>query len=229
MTATTFEAQPDQASSTTGTVDGSSGASGTAAAPKTFDALLSSFIATFILDNDWRFYVNDSPIPAEVLARNNVLLPAIVWQAEKTHHLLCGKPMGAMFRSDPEASVGAVCVVESIPGNARSSYPIFCVEVLANALENFTMNDVNAPAGSLEVRENILMGKRLPPRGTACSLDHLVQNFILDHELGLVPWTADSKPAAPNFDGFSAAAATPTNMTGANDGPGAPNPGGVPA
>lgn len=221
MTATTLEDNPK----TSGALDEAAiREAALRVPPKYFDAFLSSFIATIILDNDWRFFVNDKPVMAEVLASNNVLLPAIVWQAEKTHQLLFGKPLGAMFRADPDASVGAVCVVESVPGNARSSYPIFCVEVLANALENFTLDDANSPSGSPEVRENILMGKRLPPRGTACSLDHLVQNFILDHELGMVPWTSDSNPQAPNFDGFSPSAAQGSL---ASDASSAPNPGAV--
>lgn len=166
---------------------------------QSFETLLSEFLATTIIAQDWRFFVNDKPMSAEVLSDNKMMLPAFLWQAEKTHQLLCGKPLGVKFRSDPDAAVGAVAVVEQVPGRSRSAFPLFLLEVMTSSLEQFTLDGPDTVVAPADVKENTLMGKRVPPRSTACSIDHLVQAFFQDHDLGLVPWTPDSNPRSPNI------------------------------
>lgn len=164
-----------------------------------FETLLSNFVSTMILAHNWQFYVNDKPMSAELLSGNRMMLPTILWQAEKTHQMLHGKPLGVQFRADPDAAVGAQAVVGAALGQSRALYPLFCLEVLCQSLENFTLEGPDTTVTSPEVRENTLLGRRLPPKGTACSIDHLIQGFFQDHDLGLVPWTPDSNPKSPNL------------------------------
>lgn len=164
---------------------------------KPFEEVLSDFVATSLVVNDWRIFVNDKPMPANLLAGNNMLLPAILWQAEKTHLLLHGKPLGVKFRSDPDAAVGAQAVIENAPGGARALYPLFCMEVICRSLEDFTLEGPDTEILASEVRENTLMGRHLPPRGTSCSVDHLITSFFQDHELGMLQWVGT--PSSPNI------------------------------
>lgn len=164
-----------------------------------FEKLLSSLVATTITMHKWRFEANGNPLTADDVAGNGLLLPAVLWQAEKNHQLLCGKSLGVQFRSDQEASLGARAVLDVSPGVSRSIYPLFCLEVLVQALENFTLEGPDSSVSAPEIRENILLGRKVPPKGAAATLDHLVQGFFQDHELGLVPWTSDSNPRSPNL------------------------------
>lgn len=164
-----------------------------------FDKMVSNVLATTIALHDWRFYVNNEPIAGEVLTGNKMMLPVILWQAEQMHRLLMNRSLGVAFRSDPDAAVGATAVINAVPGQARCAYLLFSLEVLSQALENFTINGPDLPVEAIDVRESILKGRRIPPRGTAASLDHLVQGFFQDSQLGNLPWTPDSNPKAPSL------------------------------
>jgi hypothetical protein len=166
-----------------------------------FEAVLSNFIETTIVMMDWRFVIAEQVVPANAVASNHMTLGPILWQAEKTHQLLCGKSTGVQFRPDAQSSVGAVAVIQEHPGISRASYPLFCLEVLCHALENHTLEGGLSDVSAVDIRDNILMGRRVPPKGCACSLDHLIQSFFNDHERGLLPWTADSNPKVPNLSG----------------------------
>lgn len=170
---------------------------GSSNADKPFDAVMSEFLSTIIVLNKWELYVNEKPMEAEILTNNKMMLPTIYWQAEKTHQLLIGKSMGVQFRSDPTAAVGAVAVAPTPPGTSKASHLLFGLDVICQALENFTLDVPGSDVDAYAVRENVLSGKKLPPVGTAGSIDHLIQGFFQDHELGMVPWTPDSNPRHP--------------------------------
>lgn len=163
-----------------------------------FDAIMGEFLSAVIVLHKWELYVNDKPMEAELLTNSRMMLPTIYWQAEKTHQLLIGKSMGVQFRADETAAVGAVAVVQTPAGSSKASHLLFGLDVVCQALENFTLEVPGSNIDAYEVRENTLRGKKLPPVGTAGSIDHLIQGFFQDHELGMVPWTADSNPRHPN-------------------------------
>lgn len=161
--------------------------------------VISRFVSTMIVTNEWRFFTQDGPLTAMDVASNNLMLPAILWQAEKTLKLVTGSSLGVQFRSDDKTGIGARAVLTFEPGTSKASYPLCALEVLCSALENYTYEGPDTDVSAPEIRENILMGRKIPPKGSAATLDHLINGFFQDQALGLIPWTPDSQPKQPNL------------------------------
>lgn len=161
--------------------------------------MISSFIATMIVMNKWRFFSLDSPLSAEEVASNDVLLPVLMWQAEKTYQKVQGKSLGIQFKSDENAAIGARTVINSGHMESRSAFVLLPLEVLVHSIENFTKEGPDSDISAPDIRENILRGGKIPPMGSAATIDHLIQGFYQDQELGLIPWTPDSVPRAPSL------------------------------
>lgn len=164
-----------------------------------FEQILSQMLSTTIVMMDWRFYIDGKVVPVSMMTGNQAMLPAILWSAEKSHKHLMGRSIGIQFRSDGEASVGANACISEIHGRARSIFPLLCLETLVQAIENFPSDDDDVRITPEDLRENTMLGFKLPPRGSGASVDHLIQGFFDDHERGMLPWTPDSNPKAPNL------------------------------
>lgn len=122
----------------------------------------------------WQFYLSDEdgadrPVNAEEVASDVVFLPAILWQAEKFHKMAHGRGLDVKFESDPDAFLGVRGEVVRSEMMPRAPLPLFCVEVLAKAMEDHP----------------VLNGG---------SLNHLVNTFLADVERGLVPGVPQGAP-----------------------------------
>lgn len=177
-----------------------------------FENVLGEMLATTIKLMDWHFFLDDKPLPISMMTGNRAMLPAILWNAEKSHQHLTGRSIGVQFRSDGEASVGAQASIGEINGRARSVFPLFCLETLCQAIESFPSDDNNVSITPQDLRDNTLSGRKVPPRGAGASVDHLVQAFFEDHERGMLPWTPDSNPKSPNLAWAQSGQGSPVNL-----------------
>lgn len=163
------------------------------------ELLVGDFVAKTIQMHDWRFFVNDKPLSTSMMAGNRSMLPALLWNAEKTHQMLVGSSLGVQFRSDGEASVGAQAVLGEMATRSRSQVMIFVFDSLISALELHPSLGQDVAASHAEVKDRIAQGRKVPPNGAGANVDHFVQAFFEDDARRLLPWTPDSQPKSPNL------------------------------
>ena len=164
-----------------------------------FEEYLSDMVATTIQMMDWRFFLDDKPLSLAMMSSNRYMLPAILWNAEKSYQQLLSRSIGVQFKSDPETGIGAQAFIGPIQGRPRSVFAVFCFETLCRAIESSpVINDVVLVSPE-EVAEARMEGMAHPPRGAGANVSFLVRDFFEDHARGLVPWTPDSQPKSPDL------------------------------
>lgn len=161
--------------------------------------MVSDFVAKLILMHDWRFFADNRPLSVSMMSSNRSILPAVLWEAEKQHRHLLSAPIGIQFRSDGDATVGAQAVIGDMAGRSKGTLMIFTMHALVHLLNNYNVNNDDVTVTPEDLRDNILQGSAVPPKGAGASVDHLVNAFLEDHNRNLIPWTPDSQPKAPNL------------------------------
>ena len=165
-----------------------------------FESILEQMVAETITLMDWHFYLDGKAVTTAMISGNRALLPAILWNAAKTHQTVTGCSIGVQFRSDGAATLGAQASISEKDGRVtRSLFPLYCLDTLCASIENFPSDDYNVNITPQDLQENIRLGRKVPPRGAAATVDHLVHAFFADYESNMLPWTPDSNPKALNL------------------------------
>ncbi|MGJ7523532.1 hypothetical protein ACSFA0_23830 [Variovorax sp. LT1P1] len=167
-------------------------------AEQPMESTLGDVLAAFIVAKDWKFFMDDKPVPVSMMTGNRAFLPVVLWHADKVHLQTTGRRIGVMFRADGEASVGAHSSLEHV--RRTSTLTLYCLEALVQAIEQHPAVQASVSITPSDLRSNVLAGARTPPKGSGATVDHLVQAFFDDHERGLVPWAPDSQPKSPTLN-----------------------------
>lgn len=155
------------------------GGAGNAIRGSRFDEQLATILTATILMQGWKFFASEQEIPPDQVAGPRHMLPAILWQVEKMHRIAYGgSSTGVQYAPDPESAIGVTALLPTKSNAPKSPLMLFSLEVLTRAVENYP----------------------LPHLAEGASIDHLVQDFLDDHDQGLIPWI-EGVAKAPDFSG----------------------------
>lgn len=142
---------------------------------------MSDFVAGAAFKEQWKFVFQEADVDVSQISDPRGLLGAILWKAEKTVRTAFGEDVTA---ASPGATLG-VAFVEDDESLTLGARPV----IIDGACESKTI----PLAFSLDVLEDaVLHHERY--RGEY-ALDHLVEEFMADRELGIIPWIDLDAPA----------------------------------
>lgn len=135
---------------------------------------LANLLTAAILLKSWSFSYRDQQIEANDVAGPRGFLPALLWQVEKMHRVAYGgKSTGIQYAPDASNhTIGATAVLPQ--SGPRSPMALFAIEALQRMQDAF-------------------------PSPDGAAVDSMVQEFLDDHDEGLIPWApgTDAKPILP--------------------------------
>lgn len=139
---------------------------------------ISEVLKKSIDEEQWYFFVNKEELDSDQVAGQNCLLPVLLWDAYKSHRLAFpNSDVDIQFIPDGSAFVGARAKIEVPEEQARASLIMTALHPLIEAIKKYDRK----------------------PDGPGPTLDHLVNQFFLDHENQALPWAPGSEPAEPNL------------------------------
>ena len=123
---------------------------------------LSGLFSDHIANLGCVFYQQDTELLPEDITSADCYLPVILWEAEKLITFSAMPSLKPMFTADAASFLGISVNLPDDPMTPRSPLPLFCIEVIANIMENH-------------------------PHLNGASLDEVTRNFLNDANNGLLP------------------------------------------